>query len=95
MEFEIANEIDEVTRNNYCGIFHQYRSRNQFKQLINKGFYFVDGSAISNAEKERFYTSGFTAIPGYEEVHRTLGSQPMFWGLVDIADYLKVGLRDI
>ena len=65
------------------------RSRNQFKQLINEGFYFVDGSAISNAEKERFY-SNYT-----REVHRTLGSQPMFWGLVDIADYLKVGLRDI
>ena len=33
------------------------RSRNQFKQLINEGFYFVDGSAISNAEKERFYNN--------------------------------------
>ena len=55
MEFEIANEIKEVTRNNYCGTID--RSRNQFKQLINKGFYFVDGSAISNAEKERFYSN--------------------------------------
>ena len=33
------------------------RSRNQFKQLINEGFYLVDGSAISNTEKEWFYSN--------------------------------------
>ena len=63
------------------------RSRNQFKQLINKGFYFVDGSAI-NTEKERFYSN--TRI-----MKKSTASQRMFWGLVDITDYLKVGLRDI
>ena len=69
------------------------RSRNQFKQLIDKGFYFVDGSAISNAEKERFYSD--TRIT---KKSTALWVRSRCFGvsaLVDIADYLKVGLRDI
>ena len=66
------------------------RSRNQFKQLITKDFIslLVQPSPTPKKRVLQQYQDK-------EEVHRTLGSQPMFWGLVDIADYLKVGLCDI